>query len=726
MRPGATTSTRPRRRRAPLLAVAAATALLVGVVPPGQAASPSPSPSEPSPLGEVAVHLTSQLPLVPAPGETLRISGYVENTTAAAVTDVSVRLRLSPTPVRSRGEIDQILAGDAGRTGISVNSTLTELAPALAAGARSEFSLSVPLDDLGLSPVTPEVIVLGVESIADVPDDGSGTRQAGFTRTFLPWFPDPNQVDPTRVTLLFPLTSAPAREGSGVFLDDHLGTEVAAGGRLRRLLEAAVAAPAAVAWVVDPALLESLQDMSDGYEVRAEDGTTVAGEHAGDATAWLALLSSLVVNARVTAAAYALPDVVALHRAGLDLDIALATTTASDLPEEVLGVPVDRGLAWPVNGLADDGTLDALRAAGARAVVLSAASFPPSPEVTYTPSGSLDLAGGGSPLRAALADPTVSRLVAAPRKAVEPSQVDPVVRRQTAIATIAMTTLELPTTARSLVVAPDLWWRVDTTMTRDLVATLDSPWSVPQPLAELLASPASDVPRARVDYPSSAQAAELSPSYLAAVQSARGDLAALRSVAPDDGTSATGGLETALTRAESGAWRRDRVGGRELLASVTTTIDDETGAVQVLSRAPVSLPGESGVIPVTVANDLDRPARVGLRLTGTPRVRFEADDVEPVTIAPGQKQTFEVLATVLGTGPVSVEIVLLTPEGETFGTPATTEVRSAAYARAAQGVVLGLFGILVLLLAANFVRRLRTSRAARAGAGDQPGEGGAA
>ena len=211
MRPRATTSSSPRRRRAPLLAVAAAAALLVGIVPPGQAASPSPSPSEPSPLGEVAVHLTSQLPLVPAPGETLRISGYVENTTAAGVTDVSVRLRLSPTPVRSRGEIDQILAGDAGRTGISVNSTLTELAPALAPGARSEFSLSVPLDDLGLSPVTPEVIVLGVESIADVPDDGSGTRQAGFTRTFLPWFPDPNQVDPTRVTPLLPLTTAPAR-----------------------------------------------------------------------------------------------------------------------------------------------------------------------------------------------------------------------------------------------------------------------------------------------------------------------------------------------------------------------------------------------------------------------------------------------------------------------------------------------------------------------------------
>jgi hypothetical protein len=141
----------------------------------------------------------------------------------------------------------------------------------------------------------------------------------------------------------------------------------------------------------------------------------------------------------------------------------------------------------------------------------------------------------------------------------------------------------------------------------------------------------------------------------------------------------------------------------------------------VLSRAPVTLPGETGVIPVTVANDLDRPARVGLRLVGSPRVRFEAADVEPVTIAPGQKQTFEVQATVRGTGPVTVQISLLSPDGDEFGTAATTEVRSAAYARAAQGVVLGLFGILVLLLGANAVRRIRTSRAAKAGPTDDAG-----
>ncbi|MGD9954554.1 MAG: DUF6049 family protein [Candidatus Nanopelagicales bacterium] len=711
-----------RRRLGAGLALAAAAALLVGIAPAGQAASPTPTPGPTaSPLGELAVHITGQAPLVPAPGETLRISGYVENTTSTTVTDVAVRLRLSPTPVRSRAEIDSILAGDAGRTGVAVNSTFTPLATALAPGLRTRFSLRVPLDGLNLSTDKAEVLVVGVESLADVPEDGVLVRQTGFTRTFLPWFPDPNLVDPTRVTMLFPLSTSPSRTGSGVFLDDHLGKEVAPAGRLSRLLDAAAEAPEAVAWVVDPALLESLRDMGDGYEVRAPDGALAAGEHAGDARAWLARLTSLVAGGRVTASAYALPDVVALHRAGLDLDIALATTTASDLPEEVLGVPVDQGLAWPIGALADDGTLDALRAAGARAVVLSAASFPPDPAVTYTPSGSIDLAAGGSPLRAVLADPEVSRLAASPRSTPDPALVDAVVRRQTAIATIAMTTLELPTTARSLIVAPDLWWRVDSTTTRDLVATLDSPWSTPQSLGALLATPASEVPRARADYPAAAQAAELTPGYLADVRAAREDLAALRSVAPDDGTTATTGLETALTRTESGAWRRDRLGGRELLETVTTTIDEQTSAVTVLSRAPVTLPGETGVIPVTVANDLDRPARVGLRLVGTPSVRFEADDVEPVTIAPGQKQTFEVTATVRGTGPVPVQISLLSPDGEVFGRPATTEVRSAAYARAAQGVVLGLFGILVLLLGANAVRRIRTSRAAQAGADDAGG-----
>jgi hypothetical protein len=660
--------------------------------------------------GVLPVTLRSLTPSIPTADDTLTITGVVANTASTTARSVVVRLRLSPTPVRNRSEIAAILDGSAGRTGVTVEGTRTAVSDSLAPGARATFTIAVPVSSLRLSSRTNEVIVLGVESVADLDNDGQGAIQTGYTRTFLPWFPEPTQVTPTPVVWLFPLTTVPSRAGDSVFLDDHLATEVSAKGRLTRLLDAAEGAPSSVSWVVDPALLQSLQDMTDGYVVRKPGGTEVPGTGATDAQTWLDRLRAVTASAEVTASAYADPDVVALHRAGLDVDIALASTTARDLPQQLLTAPVGHGLAWPAAQLSDDGTLTVLRASGSRVVVLSAASFPPSPAVTFTPSGSVDIATGGAPLRAALSDPVVSALVGAPVRGATalPGTSDPIVRRQTALAEIAMTTLELPTTPRTMVIAPDTRWSSYVTSTHDLVmAVAASPFARPSRLASLVAAPPSEVPRARTDYPPAARAAELKPAYLADVAAGRSDLAGLRAVAPDTTGESTDELEAGLTRTESSAWRTDPSGGRRLLAGLRAEIAAQTALVQVLSRAPVTLPGDSGTIPVTVANDLDRPARVGLRLTGTPATRFVAQDVAPVTLAPGEKSTLEVNARVLGTGPVTVSITLLTPDGQPFGEPTVTQVRSAAYARAAQWVVGGLFGILVLLLGVNFVRRRR-------------------
>ncbi|MBI1377959.1 MAG: hypothetical protein GC157_10845 [Frankiales bacterium] len=722
-------SRRPARlgaRAAVGAVLAAALAVAVPLAPRAAAAHPAAVHPAGAPVvaraaaasDPVPVSLTSLEPVVPAPGDTLVIQGVVRNTSSSEVSGVAVRLRLSPTPVRARAEIPQILAGDAGRTGIAVEATRTAVADTLAPGQARRFTLHVALDSLGLPEHTPEVVVLVVESLGTVAGSSQGEVQTGLTRAFLPWFPDPGQVSPTPVVWLFPLTSAPSRLQDGVFLDDHLATEVAPTGRLSHLLDAAETAPSAVSWVIDPALVQSLQDMADGYVVRAPDGTEKPGTGAHDAAEWLRRLQTLTATAEVTASAYADPDVVALHRAGLDVDIALAATTARDVLPALLSTPVGGGLAWPAGGLADDGTLDVLRAAGSRVVVLSSTALPPSPAVGYTPSGSVDLATGGSPLRAAVADATVSDLVAAPGRRGDPTTRNPVVRRQATLAEIAMTTLELPGTPRTLVIAPDTRWSPVGHATRDLVAALAaSPWERPESLATLTATPASDTPRARADYPAAARDAELPPGYLAAVSGTRSTLAGLRDVAPDTAATSTAGYEEALTRTESSAWRSDRVVGARLLGGVRSQIDAQVEQVHVLSRAPVTLPGDSGVIPVTVANDLDRPARVGVRLTGTPSTRFVATDVPPITIEPGEKQTLEVTARVLGTGSVSVDIMLVTPEGQRFGSITRTEVRSAAYARAAQWVVGGLFGVLVVLLGINFVRRRRPSAAAADGPG---------
>jgi hypothetical protein len=348
--------------------------------------------------------------------------------------------------------------------------------------------------------------------------------------------------------------------------------------------------------------------------------------------------------------------------------------------------------------------------------VLSAAALPPTPPVPYTPSSAVDLASGGSPLRAAAFDPVVSRLVAVPAPTEKTPDDDPVGRRQQAMAEMALVTLQLPDVSRTFVIAPSMRWATDAVSGRELVSSVaDSPWARPYRLDALVAGGTSSVPRERADYPPAARKAELSRSYLTQVGRTREALAGLRSVAPDvpgTGTTGTEGFESALTRAESAAWRDDRAGGRRLVTILSRQVEAQIDQVKVLSRAPVTLPGDSGVIPVTVANDLDRPARVGVRLTGTPAVRFDAADVAPVTLAPGQKRTLEVTAKVVGTGAVVVDIVLLTPEGDEFGSPVRTEVRSAAYALAAQWVVIGLFAVLVVLLGVNVVRRRRTKAGA--------------
>jgi hypothetical protein len=699
-------------RRVAVVVAPVAVALVAVALAPGPGAQAVVRRADP-PTG-VVVTLTGQAPSAPRAGDTLTLAGTITNRSGVAVSQAQVRLRVSPTPVRNRAELTAILAGTAGRTGIAVEPTLVTVADTLPPDTTLPFTIAVPVDELDL-PTGAAVVVLGVESLGDVADDGLPLTQTGFTRTFLPWFPADSPVARTQLVWLFPLTTAPAQSGDGVFLDDYLATEISTRGRLSLILDAAEASPQSVSWVVDPQLLEALSDMADGYEVAAPDGTTVVGGATASAAAWLARLRAVTASSEVTASAYALPDVVALHRAGLDVDIALAATTASAVASTVLGRTIDGGLAWPVNGLTDDGTLDVLRASGARVVVMSSAALPASPEVAYTPSGSVDLATGGSPLRAAVFDELISSLVGAPQPgAAQPIPGGPVVRRQTAVAEIAMTALELPATARTLVIAPSPWWRVDGLATRDLVATVSSPWSTATTLARLVDDAPSDVPRRRADYPDTARAAELPQAYLATVGRQRTALSALHAVAPDVPGTSTSGLESALTRTESGAWRRDLAGGRRLLTSVTGQISAQVDQVTVLSRAPVTLPGDSGVIPVTVANDLDRPARVGVRLTGTPAVRFEATDVPTVTLAPGERVTLEVQARVLGTGPVAVDIALLTPEGEPFGDPVRTEVRSAAYARAAAWVVGGLFAVLVALLGVNLVRRRAGLRKAEA------------
>ena len=72
--------------------------------------------------------------------------------------------------------------------------------------------------------------------------------------------------------MLWPLAGTPRVGPGGVYTDDGLARDLAPGGRLERLLFHPPTPH--VTWAVDPELLGTVADMSDGYQVGTRSGPT--------------------------------------------------------------------------------------------------------------------------------------------------------------------------------------------------------------------------------------------------------------------------------------------------------------------------------------------------------------------------------------------------------------------------------------------------------------------
>ena len=162
-----------------------------------------------------------------------------------------------------------------------------------------------------------------------------------------------------------------------------------------------------------------------------------------------------------------------------------------------------------------------------------------------------------------------------------------------------------------------------------------------------------------------------------------------------------------LLRTESSAWREQRNVGEQLLRRTSGTVSTDIDAVRILSRNTITLSGESGNIPITIANDLDQAITVQLGVTASPAARPTVEPIPAVTIEPGRKMSLEVRAKVIGGGPVPVTLQLITPGGADFGQPVSVELRSTAYARAATWVVVAALGVIAIFIVVGIIRRIR-------------------
>lgn len=659
------------------------TLLLTALGPPAHT-NPRVVPLEQS----VEIALTRMTPLNPQPGDTLRMAGRLRNRGEQDLTALQVRLLLSATPLATRSEIATVVAGGTERDG-PPTLAVSQPIPALVSRTAVDWSLEIPIDSLPLT--TAGVYVAGLEVIG-TGADGS-VQRVGLARTFLVWFPQ-GSVQPTRLAWLWPVTAYPDRALDGVQLNEQTAAEMAPGGRLARLVDAA--GQARITWVLDPALLETAQDMADGYEVGA--GPTARAPGAGSAVAddWLADMKREVAGTPTVATSYALPDAMALERAGMSSSIELATQRAAAGVSAATGADVGRVLAWPPGGVLTPSALRQYARGGAASVLLSDTVLPPQTGLTYTPDGfttwgDMDVVLADSGLSAALAMP-------------QESQSEALLARQRFLAEIAMIAGELPDDPRSVVAAPDPLWNPRARFLRQTLRALQG--AVYARLVGLGAArrQAVEVPRTRVPYSADQRAAELPRTYLDEVQRQQRDARRLEAIL----TEPTGfGYDEAVIRQTSGTWRSNLLGGTDLVRTVSEQLRVRTNQVRVATSGTFTLPGDSGRIPVTVANDLDADVTVGIRLESDEPARLIAPEIEPFEVPAGRKVSLEVEAQVVGSGTLPVTIQLTTPAGRAYGEPVPVLVRTTAYSQAAAYVVTGAFVILAFLLGMNFVRRSR-------------------
>ena len=673
----------------------------------------------------IVVTIERFTPVNPQPGKSLHLTGRVVNTSNDPLASVRVRLRLSPVPLTNRDDVGRIARGEIGPTENGPDQNVfdwvsTDVTEELVSSGETSFDLRVPLDGLGLS--APGVYVLAVEALASGPTSAYPVR-VGLTRTFLPWFPDSAMqtadgagIARTGLVWLWPLSDWPARDANGVLLNDRTPAELAPGGRLDALLNTAAAHAEAVSWLLDAELLQTARNMTDGYQLASTNGP-VPGDGVADARRWLETLiaaTAPIENGRRTepkeqtlfSLPYANIDASASRRAGLEKDVVRAVTMSPNITGEILDRRVSQNVFWAPAGVIDQLTAETLATAGVNAFVLADTALPPSEKSDVTPSGIGRISTGAGDVKAILRDTGLTASLAMPAH----TQSEVVLARQRFLAELGVVTMQDPGNPRTLVIGPNnVLWDVEPSLLNSMLgAATQAPYVRSTSLAELLQLPANSMQRDRVRYSTANRNAELSDVYLARVKNAQAQLAQLSSVV-DDPAGVTEPMSQALLRAQSAAWRSEPATGERLLRTSMSSITKDIEQVRILSKGAVTFSGDTGIVPVTIANDFDREVTVGLQLTGQPSLRLESTPVQGISIAPGKNATVEVPVRVIGGGTLQVSMQLLTADGAAYGKPTFIALSSTAYARAAAWVIGLAFAAIAVFVVVGITRRIRAS-----------------
>jgi len=686
------------------------------------------------PAGQVSVAITSVTPDIATPGKPVTVSGTVSNTTARAVSGLSVQLRSSGSALTSRGDLTNYATGNLP-AGSPVAGAVASLPGSLGSGSTESWSVSLSAHELGLT-------AFGVYPLA-AEVDGAGVP-LDTDRSFLPFWPGRSTLaGPLQIAWVWPVIDAPQQAACGALLNSSLAASVAPGGRLAGLLAAGstpAASSADLTWAIDPGLLSSAEAITKPY--RAGGSQTCAGTTVQPASTaarnWLAGLTAATAKQDFFVTTYDDVDVAALTHQGMDYDLTQAFNDGRSVAAGILGVsqrpaaaadpaPADStgGIAWPADGTADYGVLGSLAVNGVGTVILDSTMMPPITQVSYTPSAATQTPDGvGAELHVALADDTLTRIVgSAPAAVGTQSATAQAVAAGTSFTTeqrflaeTAMIAAEAPALRRSIVVTPPRQWNPAPGVADALLAeTVGAPWLSPVSLANLVTadSASGQVPRQQP------QQQLLSPDELGT--------ALLHPVAQLDKRLQLQGsildppdhayLATAVAAVESSTWRGAAAGQASgLLARVSGYLAARERLVTIINASHVTLGGQSGPVPVSVSNELSQAVtvRLDVRTPSNGRVTI-LPYTKTVTISPGERRTIAVHIKAAAAGTITLKVSLLTPDGAALpGGPSTITVEATNF---------GTLGLVIIGIAVAVFVLTAGGRAIRRGRGGPPGGG---
>lgn len=668
------------RRRTPAVALATLLTLLLMVAGAIGVAPPAHTVDDPQP---VVVELEAVDPALPARDGTITLRGRAINRSGQLITSAQVVLWRRTMPVTSTAELGNVTALEPNEvqgsqewgSETSYRRLTDELNPVWEPGETREFEVSAPVADLAF-PRIPGVYLVGAEIVGRVAGDPLTT--VGLTRSMVPLAADGAATTSGvhRVVTAVVLSSRPSMTAPGVFVDNHLADELAPGGRLTLLLDAAGRND--VSWVIDPAVHQEITAMAAGYKVEGQDELDPAGQQ--HALRWLADFGQLNQDNGFRAP-FALPDVSMM--ANQDLGAVMRRVVAAgEQGEPFAGLPL---LAYAHGGLIDP---TAVQLAEAEEPVAILAANPDSRGALLSPIDDVPLvnysleatSGGPGP------DPRTG-VVQVRQRLLAQSFL-------TAIRDPNATTVRVITTAASAAAEP----------------ATNAPWVRRATLGALLGERPVGW-SGLMPYEGRARAGELTPAQVQALRkiaAAYDDFAGILV----DPQPVEDEINDALARSVSSWWRHNPAGFDTFVRPRSSAVHqlDSGEALSLAAQGSVLMSGQSGSFPMTVSNRLDRDVRVILTFDSDQPQRLSIPPMRDIVVGARESVTVNVQPQAVGNGPVRVSALVTTSDGTPLSKRAWLTVEATDLGRVGWIIVVA-SGIVMLAATMLRIRQVRRERA---------------